>query len=78
MVEPLHKAKNTILRHNFITVNISTKHFGLYLVFGSLVTNTVGKKQQCRRKMEARHLPVNKVLSESTYLVSFSKQPCSD
>ena len=53
MVELLDKARNTILRENFITANISTRHFGPYSVFESLVSNTGGKKQQCRKKMEA-------------------------
>ena len=75
MVELLHKARNTILCDNFITVNINTKHFALYLVFGSLISNTGKKKHECRRKMEAwrkKYPTSQKIKSQVNYLFSFT------
>ena len=68
MVELMHKAKNTILCDNFITVNTV-----LYRRKKAAMQKENGSKTQ-----EVLHIPVNKVSSETTYSVSFSKQPCSN
>jgi len=68
MAELMHKAKNTILCDNFITVNTV-----LHRRKKAAMQKEIGSKTQ-----EVPHIPVNKVSSGTTYSVSFSKQHCSN